>query len=73
MTNAVFSFIKSSIYKENLYDLKHIGGIMVEDNYKILKCFHCGNEGMLKIEHIYEHCFGGPVFDDIILIKKVKR
>ena len=38
---------------------------MAEDNYKILKCFHCGNEGMLKIEHIYEHCFGGPVFDDI--------
>ncbi len=35
----------------------------MENNYKILTCFHCGNTGRLKIEHIHNYNFGGPIYD----------
>lgn len=34
------------------------------DNFKLQTCFHCGNKGLLPIEHKHSQEFGGPVFDE---------
>ena len=37
----------------------------IDENYKILTCYHCGNKGLLKIENTYNKTYGGPIFNDI--------
>lgn len=32
--------------------------------YRILTCYHCGNKGLMKIEHVYTHNEGGPILDE---------
>ena len=31
--------------------------------YRLQTCYHCGNKGLLKVEHIHRHKHGGPIFD----------
>lgn len=36
---------------------------MGDSKYRLQTCFHCGNTGLLKVEHMHRHEFGGPIFD----------
>ena len=35
-----------------------------EDKYRLATCFHCGNRGLMKIEHIYSQDYGGMITDE---------
>ena len=35
-----------------------------DKEYQLHTCYHCGNTGLLKIEHCCSETFGGPVLDD---------
>lgn len=37
---------------------------MEEINYKLQMCYHCGNKGLMHIEHLHSHKYGGPEIDD---------
>lgn len=34
-----------------------------KEKYNLLTCYHCGNQGLLSIEHAHRHEFGDVVFD----------
>lgn len=34
-----------------------------DKKYKIHTCYHCGNQGLMKIEHTYSHKYGGGIYD----------
>ena len=36
----------------------------IPDGYMLQTCFHCGNQGLLKIEKQYDYSVGGWVYDD---------
>ena len=33
------------------------------DNYMLQQCYHCGNEGLLKIVGKHQHTYGGPILN----------
>ena len=38
---------------------------MADKNYKLQTCYHCGNKGLMPIEHMHSHDYGGPEFDSV--------
>ena len=36
-----------------------------KEKYRLRTCYHCGNTGLLKIEHVHKHEYGGPVYNQI--------
>lgn len=34
------------------------------DKYRLTTCFHCGNRGLMKIEHVYSQDYGGVNTDE---------
>ena len=38
---------------------------MADKDYKLQTCYHCGNKGLMPIEHMHSHDYGGPEFDSV--------
>ena len=36
---------------------------MADKEYKLQTCYHCGNQGLMPIEHLHSYDYGGPEFD----------
>ena len=38
---------------------------MADKEYKLQTCYHCGNKGLMSIEHLHSYDYGGPEFDSV--------